>query len=36
MVYIEKPQGGYCPSAHASYPDVRSCAEPWVAAPHPG
>jgi hypothetical protein len=36
-VYIEKPQAGYCPSARASYPDVQSCAQPWVpVAPHPG
>ena len=36
-VYIEKPQAGYCPSAHASYPDVQSCAQPWVrVAPHAG
>jgi hypothetical protein len=39
-VYIEKPPPGfwyYCPSAQAYYPNVSSCAEPWMrVAPHTG
>ena len=39
-VYIEKPQPGYwyyCQSEHGYYPNVPSCAEPWVrVAPRAG
>jgi len=40
LVYIEKPPAGYwyyCPSVRAYYPNVPSCAEPWMrVAPHTG
>jgi hypothetical protein len=39
-VYIEKPPAGYwyyCPSVSAYYPNVASCAEPWMrVAPRAG
>ena len=39
-VYIEKPPAGYwyyCPSVRAYYPNVQSCAEPWMpVAPRTG